>query len=220
MFSKTFVRTVTSGPTREIIKFYYDFKSPYTYLALEPVLDLEKNYPVSIRFMPWAFRPEETFGGKLEERTRLHWNKVRYIYLDCRRFANERGMIIRGPERLFDSRLSLLAGLYADQQKFFPNFAQRIFERFFQRQLNLEDLEQITAVLHETSNSPLSLADFAKQWQAYLHGQAPEDFQAVQEEAEKDQIFGVPTLMVRGEPFWGHDRLSWVKKRLESSVQT
>ncbi|CAF5001070.1 unnamed protein product, partial [Rotaria magnacalcarata] len=77
-----------------------------------------KDYPVQLRFIPWAFRVEETFGGNLQERNKLNWNKVRYLYLDCRRFANERGMIIRGPERLFDSRLSLIGGLYADKYKF------------------------------------------------------------------------------------------------------
>ena len=105
----------------EIIKFYYDFKSPYTYLALEPAFQLEKEYSIKLRFMPWAFRPEESFGGNLQERNRLNWNKVRYLYLDCRRFANERGLIIRGPERLFNSHLSLIAGLYADKNNFFKS---------------------------------------------------------------------------------------------------
>ena len=194
-----------------LVKFYYDFKSPYIYLALEPALELEKIYPVQLRFLPWAFRAGETFGGKLEERTRLHWNKVRYLYLDCRRFANERRMIIRGPEKIFDSRLSLLAGLFVDRNRFFPTFARAIFEPFFQRQLDLEDLGQIAAVLSETSNNRVSLTDF----QAYLDERAQKDFQAVQDEAEEDRIFGVPTFVVRGEPFWGHDRLAGVKQRLE-----
>ena len=96
-----FLRRFSTGKQREIIKFYYDFKSPYTYLALDPVFELEKDYPVQIRFIPWPFRAEESFGGNLQERNKLNWNKVRYSYLDCRRFANERGLIIRGPERLF-----------------------------------------------------------------------------------------------------------------------
>ena len=35
-------------------------------------------------------------------------------------------------------------------------------------------------------------------------------------EAEQDNIFGVPTIIIRNEPFWGHDRISWVKKKLDS----
>ena len=134
------------SPQRKIIKFYYDFKSPYSYLALDETLQL--------RCLPWPFRAEESFGGKLEERKRIHWNKVKYLYLDCRRFANERGLIIRGPEKLFDSRLASIAGLYADQHGFFPRFANKVFQLFFERKLNLEQID------------------------------------AIQKEAEEDQIFG------------------------------
>jgi len=29
-------------------------------------------------------------------------------------------------------------------------------------------------------------------------------------------VFGVPTLLVAGEMFWGHDRLKWVIKKLDA----
>ena len=89
----------------ETIKFYYDFKSPFTYLALEPALALERSHRVSLRFIPRDFEPRAAYGGELEQRQAHDWNKVRYLYADARRFANERGIIIRGPQKLFDSRL-------------------------------------------------------------------------------------------------------------------
>jgi 2-hydroxychromene-2-carboxylate isomerase len=216
MFLIRFLRTFSSGKQREIVKFYYDFKSPYTYLAFEPALELEKEYPLKLRFIPWAFRPEESFGGNLQERNKLNWNKVRYLYLDCRRFANERGMIIRGPERLFNSRLSLIAGLYAEKNKFFNTYARLTFERFFNRQLNLEDLDEMTKLLYETSKTNLSFEQFSQDFQTYLNNQGEKDFSNAQNEADQDNIFGVPTFIVRGEPFWGNDRISWVKKKLDS----
>ena len=216
MFSRKFLRTFTNAKQREIIKFYYDFKSPYTYLALEPAFQLEKEYPIKLRFIPWAFRPEESFGGNLQERNKLNWNKVRYLYLDCRRFANERGMIIKGPERLFNSRLSLIAGLYADKNNFFYSFSRLTFERFFKRQLNLENLDEIIKILYDTSKTNLSFEEFSQDFQTYLNNQGEKDFSDVQIEADKDNIFGVPTFIVRGEPFWGNDRISWIKKKLDS----
>jgi 2-hydroxychromene-2-carboxylate isomerase len=204
------------GKQREIIKFYYDFKSPYTYLAFDPILELEKDYSIQIRFLPWPFRAEETFGGNLQERNKLNWNKVRYLYLDCRRFANERGLIIRGPERLFDSRLSLIGGLYADKNQFFRSYARLTFERFFNRQLNLENLDEITKILYETSKTNLSLEKFSQDFQIYANNQGQNDYSDADKEAEQDHIFGVPTIIIRGEPFWGNDRISWIKKRLDS----
>jgi 2-hydroxychromene-2-carboxylate isomerase len=29
-------------------------------------------------------------------------------------------------------------------------------------------------------------------------------------------VFGVPTLIVAGEPFWGNDRISWIIKKLDA----
>lgn len=193
---------------REIIKFYYDFKSPYSYLALDETLALEKEYPVQLRILPWPFRPEESFGGKLEERTRLHWNKVKYLYLDCRRFANERGLIIKGPERLFDSRLALIAGLYADQHGFFPEFARTVFERFFQRKLDLEKIDELLPLLNRNLSRD-ELEEFVK-------NEGGKRYDEIQKEAENDRIFGVPSYVIRGELFWGYDRLSWLKKRIQS----
>jgi len=201
-----FIRKFSSQ--REIVKFYYDFKSPYSFLSLDDTLKLEKDYPIRLRFLPWPFRPEETFGGKLEERKRLHWNKVRYLYADCRRFANERGLIIKGPERLFDSRLSLIAGLYADRQRQFPQFAQRVFEKFFQRKLNLEEIDELLPLF-----DPRPTRD---EFEQFLNNDGAKEFDLIQKEAEIDEIFGVPTFVLRGEKFWGYDRLSWLKKRLDS----
>lgn len=200
---------------RELIKFYYDFKSPYTYLAFDPILALEKDYSIQVRFIPWAFRME-SFGGNLEQRKEMHWNKVRYLYLDCRRFANERGLIIRGPERLFNSRLSLIAGLYADKHQFFPSYARLTFERFFNRQLNLENVDEIIKTLHETSTKNLSLDALAQDFQQYAQTEGEKCYNDAEKEAEADRIFGVPTVIIRGEPFWGNDRLSWIKKRLDT----
>src|SRR5271170_1434059 len=38
--------------TLETLKFYYDFKSPFSYLALAPTLALEASHRVQIRFIP------------------------------------------------------------------------------------------------------------------------------------------------------------------------
>jgi 2-hydroxychromene-2-carboxylate isomerase len=35
------------------------------------------------------------------------------------------------------------------------------------------------------------------------------------EEAELDGVFGVPTLIVAGEMFWGNDRIRWLIKKLD-----
>jgi 2-hydroxychromene-2-carboxylate isomerase len=192
----------------ETIKFYYDYKSPFTYLAFEPALDLERTHRVALRFVPLEVDLKSAYGGELPDRNERDWYKVRYLYADARRFANERGLVIRGPQKLFDSRLALIGGLYADARGRFREYSIRVFERFFKRELNIEDVAAIEAVLAEVG---LDAADFRR----YAAGAGTEALAAAATEAERDGVFGVPMLIVAGEPFWGNDRIGWVIKKLD-----
>src|ERR1700733_1436800 len=191
------------------VKFYYDYKSPFTYLAMEPAYALEKTHRVRLRFLPLEIDIRAAFGGELEERPERQWNRVRYLYLDARRYANERGLTIRGPQKIFDSKLSLISGLYADHNGKFRQYSDRVFERFFKRELNIEDSQALGGVLTEVGLDP---ADFRK----YAEADGPSDFDKARAEAERDTVFGVPSFIVDGEPFWGNDRADWVVKKLDA----
>jgi len=190
------------------IKFYYDFKSPFTFLAYDPALDLERTHRVRIRFIPHVF-DFVAYGGTLETRNERDWRKVRYLYRDVRRFAGERGIIIRGPQRLFDSRLALMSGLFADRQGKFRDYARKVWELFFRRELDIEKFEQLAPLLESFG---MSSEDFRR----YSETDGPRDLAAALAEGERDEIFGVPTLMIDGEPFWGNDRIEWVIKKLDA----
>jgi 2-hydroxychromene-2-carboxylate isomerase len=194
--------------TAETIKLYYDFKSPFTYLAMEPAYKLEETHRLRLRFIPLELAIREAYGGELEQRAQRDWDKVRYLYMDMRRFANERGLIIRGPQKIFDSRLALMGGLFADRNGRFRPYADRVFERFFKRELNIEDIDALAAVMAEAG---LDAAGFRR----YAEGEGPNDLRAAAAEAERDGVFGVPTFIVAGELFWGNDRVEWVVKKLD-----
>src|SRR5271168_5418803 len=189
------------------IKFYYDFKSPFTFLAFDPAVDLERTHRVRLRFIPHLF-DFQAYGGALEVRNERDWRKVRYLYMDVRRFANERGIIIRGPQKLFDSRLALMSGLYADRHGQFRAYADRVFERFFKRELDIENFDALAAVMSEVG---LGTADFRR----YADTDGAGDLRAAAAEAERDGVFGVPTFNVADELFWGNDRVEWMIKKLD-----
>jgi 2-hydroxychromene-2-carboxylate isomerase len=191
-----------------IVKLYYDYKSPFTYLAMEPAYALEKTHRVKLRFIPHELDIVGIFRGDLEHRPEREWRKVRYLYLDARRYANERGMIVRGPQRIFDSRLSLISGLYADHYDRFRPYSDRVFERFFKRELDIENPAALDAVLAEIG---LDAADFRR----YANDGGPADLAAAAAEGDRDGVFGAPTLIIDGEPFWGNDRIDWAAKKLD-----
>src|SRR5271168_2841422 len=115
------------------IKLYYDYKSPFAYLAMHPAYALMESHRVRLHYIPHELNVRGAFGGELEERPEREWRKVRYLYLDARRYANARGVIVRGPQKIFDSKMALMSGLWADWHGLFRPYSDRVFERFFKR---------------------------------------------------------------------------------------
>jgi len=62
---------------KETIKLYYDFKSPFTYLAMEPAYRLEETHRVRLRFIAHELAIREAYGEELEQRAQRDWDKVR-----------------------------------------------------------------------------------------------------------------------------------------------
>ncbi|MGH7949330.1 MAG: 2-hydroxychromene-2-carboxylate isomerase [Candidatus Binataceae bacterium] len=194
--------------TLEPVKFYYDFKSPFTYLAYDPALALEQTHGIKLRFIPHAF-DFKAMGGALEERDERSWRKVRYLYADARRFANERGLLVRGPQKLFNSNLALMSGLFADQKGRFRDYARKVFELFFKRELDIENFDALAKVMGQYGLD-------AEAFRAYSQLDGPRELKAAFEEGDRDGVFGVPMFIVDREPFWGNDRISWLIKKLDA----
>jgi 2-hydroxychromene-2-carboxylate isomerase len=191
------------------IKLYYDYKSPFAYLAMHPAYALMESHRVRLHYIPHELDIRGAFGGELNERPERDWRKVRYMYLDARRYANARGLIIRGPQKIFDSKLSLMSGLFADKHGLFRPYSDRVFERFFKRELNIEDPVALATVMKEVGLD-------ADAFQRYTAHEGPRDLAAAFAEGERDGVFGVPIFIVDGEPFWGNDRIDWLIKKLDA----
>lgn len=191
------------------IKLYYDYKSPFAYLAMQSAYALMESHRVRLHYIPHELDVRGAFGGELSERPERDWRKVRYMYLDARRYANARGLIIRGPQKIFDSKLSLTSGLFADKHGLFRPYSDRVFERFFKRELNIEDPAALAAVMNEVGLD-------ADAFQRYAADEGPRKLAAAFAEGERDGVFGVPIFIVDGEPFWGNDRIDWLVKKLDA----
>ena len=96
------------------IKLYFDYKSPFAYLAKDEAYTLEEAYQVTIEWLPYVLNIPEALGD-LQTRTQQQWRKIRYLYLDARRWANKKGIVVRGPQKIFDSSLAAIGMLYAQK---------------------------------------------------------------------------------------------------------
>jgi 2-hydroxychromene-2-carboxylate isomerase len=189
------------------VKFYFAYTSPFSFLAYEPARALEKSHRVRVRFIPYGVNIRKVYGPL--DNPEAERRKVRYLYLDARRIAKERGLTIYPPKKIFSCRLAFYGGLFAAERGRFHEYSDLVFERFWKRELDVEDGAAIDGVLSEVG---CDRAGFAK----YVDSDARMDLDKCFAEADGDKIFGVPTFVVDGEPFWGEDRIEWVIRKLDA----
>jgi len=155
-------------------------------------------------------------GRVLEENRNAHqWRRVKYSYMDCRRQARKRGLTILGPRKIWDSSLAAIGMLWAKRQSaaVFRAYHNRVFERFWRRELDIEDPAVVAAVLIEAGAHTTGFAD-------YLAGEGRREHDMIRDAAEAAGVFGVPSFLIEGELFWGREHLPDIKEMLAPRNRT
>lgn len=193
--------------SREILKMYSDYKSPYAWLAFDPVFELEKKFDIKVQWRPFQLRIKGS-----GQRSVYSEYKVKYSYMDARRSANERGdkKIIRGPLKIFDTAPALIGGLFAEKHGRLIEYSRLVYELFFRRELAVDEVD---AVEHFIESLGMSGAEF----RSYFEGDGRREYEEAQQESQGDHIFGVPICVFRGEQFWGNDRVPMLERRLQEA---
>ena len=138
------------------LKLYIDYKSPYAYLAKELAYRLELETGVEIDWLPYILdipaylgsAKVDAEGRVLEQDRNAHqWRRVRYSYRDVRREANRVGLTIRGTQKIWDSSLAGIGLLHARRQGAHRAYNDEVFERFWKRELDIENPAALKDVL-------------------------------------------------------------------------
>jgi 2-hydroxychromene-2-carboxylate isomerase len=204
------------------VAVYTDYKSPYAYLAKDLAYELKRDFPVRIDWLPYRLDIPSFLGSArvddsgrvIEEQRNAHqWRRVRYSYMDCRRQARRRGLVIRGPQKIWDSTLALSGMLYAKRQgdEVFRRYHDTIFERFWKRELDIEDPGVVGGVLAEAGADIAGFADYAA-------GPGRMEIDGVCRDAEAIGVFGVPSFVLDGELFWGREHLPDIREMLGATA--
>ena len=204
------------------IRFYIDFKSPYAYLAKDPARDLAREQGAAMEWLPYTLdipaylgsAKVDGSGDVLEQSRNAHqWRRVKYSYMDCRREANRRGLVIRGTQKIFDSSLAHIGLLWAKRQgaAIEASYIDVTYERFWKRELDIENPDVVAATLRECG---AETAGFAV-WQS-IEGRA--ELRHLQREAEEAGVFGVPSFLFDdGDLYWGREHIPHVRERLAAA---
>ena len=139
---------------------YMDFKSPYAYLAKDPTWQLEDDFGIAIDWRPLTLNIPSFLGsakvnetGRVVEanRTPRQWQGVRYAYMDAKRYARLKDILIYGPRKIWDSSLAGIGMLWAKRsgRDVLKGYMDITYERFWRRDLDIEDEAVVAGVVAE-----------------------------------------------------------------------
>lgn len=185
--------------------FYYDFSSPYSYLAAERIsglfaeaaVDQPEWQPISFGHLlqatgrrPWSFPPDGPASSHLEE---------------IQRRAAERGLPeVRYPKGWPIENYSLnpaRAAVYAKESGRVVSFSLACFRQVFASGKDMSEVDNVLIAAAACELHP----------NAVLKGietkSVKEKLRAATEQALALGVEGIPTVAVGDELFWGDDRL-------------
>ena len=205
------------------ITIYIDFKSPYTYLSISPIKKLAKELNIKIDWLPYVLDIPEYLGsakvdnkGKVLESSRNdhQWRRVRYSYMDCRRYANLRKMTVLGPQKIWNTKLVSIALLWVKKQNslLIEDFIDHIFVNFWKRELDIENFDIVETIIEKCG---ISQSGF-KEWKKNT---GKNELDAIMNEAHKKGVFGVPSYIIEDELFWGREQIPMIKARLTGNYE-
>ena len=189
------------------VLLYVDIKSPYAFIAKAAAYRLADDYAIDLRWLPYTLEIPD-FLGSVEKRSPHQWRRVRYSYMDARRYANKQGLTLKGPQKIFNTRPAHIGMLYAGRHGVLRAYVDLAFELFWRREFDVEDIDVVASVLGRAGADAGGFAAFAQ-------GEGGAEHDRVCAEAEAAGVFGVPTFVIDGELFWGSDRISLVRERLD-----
>jgi 2-hydroxychromene-2-carboxylate isomerase len=179
--------------------FYYDFNSPFAYIAahrVDDVLPVEPRWqPIAFAFLlihhrrdPWSFDVEErgpTMG-------------------DCERRATALGLPLQWPDGWPKESYSLLplrAAVLAEREGLLREFSRAAFRRHFSSPAGVRELDGVLAAAEEAGLDAHEIRDHIGDDDVKL------EVKAATEAAIATGVYGVPTVQVGDQLFWGDDRL-------------
>jgi len=196
------------------VEFFYDYSSPWTYLAFTKIAGICQKYDATLEWRPILVGGIfNTINPSVYEfRERVVPAKAKYSAKDLQAWARFYGLTINSPPSVFpvNSVKALRGALVALEQpgKFLP-YSYRVFESYWGEDQDISKDEVLRGIVEQVGLAPQEYFD-------KINRQEYKDrVRANTEEVMARGGFGTPTMFVNGASmFFGNDRLVLVEEEL------
>ena len=186
----------------ESFDFYFDFVSPYSFLAHKEIKRLEKRNLLKVQYNPVLLGGLHNLHGI--KAPAFIPSKARFMIRDCKLVAEKKKIKFKFNSYFPIKTVSLMRGVFiAREDEFESYYIDKIFESIWRDGLNMNDQNIIDKVLKNININPKTFCLRASEESVKNLLRKKTD------EAFEKGVFGAPTFLVNNKIFWGQDRLEY-----------
>lgn len=195
------------------VEFVYDFCSPNAYLAHKVLPDLAARHGAKIRFVPVllstvfkATNNQSPFQAFSENR-----KKSAYLTHDLHRFARRRGLNFHmSPYFPLNTKFAMRGAVAAMGKSWEDRYVDAVFDAIWVHGQKIDDLNVLTDIIQERDLPVRKIRE------AITGDLAKQTLKDQTKSAVRRGVFGVPSLFVGSEMFFGKNSLANVELELEA----
>jgi len=185
--------------------FYFDFISPYSYLAHKQIKKIENKESIKIRYNPILLGGLHNLHGI--KAPAFIPAKAKHMIRDCKLIAEKNEIKFKFNSYFPIRSLNLMRGvLVAEEDNIKSYYIENIFNSIWQDGLNMNDDIVIQKVLKNLNVNPKTFT------LRTLSSLIKDSLRKKTNDAYMKGIFGAPTFVANNKIFWGQDRIEFALK--------
>ena len=184
--------------TKEV-EFYFDFISPYAYLAYKKIQSLPKD--IKIKYKPVLLGALHNLEGITAPA--FIKPKLKHMISDCDLIANKNKSNFIWNSKFPINSLSIMRGylfINAENRELYLNV---MFDAYWKDNLDISNEKILKNLLEKCKINSIKFFDGIKDLKI------KDELKSITQEAHDKGIFGAPTFVVNNKIFWGQDRLEF-----------
>lgn len=191
------------------VEFFFDYGSPYSYLADTRLAGLEQRTGVEIVYRPMLLGGVFKATGNQSPFNEPVEAKRAYFSHELRRTVENLGVAFESNPHFPINTLGLMRAAHAAlAEGVFGSFHKAIYSAFWTKGLDLGKTEVIKDVLSTAGLDGKKILDLS------ASADVKASLRATTDEAVERGAFGAPTFFVDGEMYFGNDRMDLVEAEL------
>ena len=188
------------------IDFYFDFVSPYSYLAHKRIHKIKMGKNIKFNYKPILLGGLHNLIG-ITAPAFIN-QKAKYLIKDCKMIAKKFNIKFKFNPMFPINSLNLMRGLLSISSNKKNIYIDNFFNAYWQDGLNLNEEKIIFILLKKCK---INKNDFQK---SIKDQKIKDKLKKLTYDAFKKDIFGAPTFVTHNKMFWGQDRLDYALEEL------